>query len=58
MGQKFQMRFETSKIPIKTRDILGPNVIVTLQSHILLIALKSEYRNIKSGTVLSIIEET
>ena len=26
MGQKFQVRSKTSKIPIKTRDILGPNI--------------------------------
>ena len=32
MGQKLQKRSKTSKIPIKTRDILGPNAIVTLQS--------------------------
>ena len=32
MYQKFQLRSKTSKILIKTRDILGPNVIVTLQS--------------------------
>ena len=30
MGQKFQIRSKTSQIPIKTRDILGPIVLVTL----------------------------
>ena len=32
MGPKFQIRSKKSKMPIKTQDILGLNVIVTLQS--------------------------
>ena len=32
MGQKFLIMSKTSKMPIDTQDILGPNVIVTLQS--------------------------
>ena len=53
MGQIFQIRSKTSKIPIKTRDILGPNVIVTLQSLLFANCAILGISEVKSGIIFS-----